>query len=209
MSDDNRPEPKKRADWEAVEIDYRAGIMSFEEMAKKHGTTKGRISQVAKEKEWPRDLAAKIKAKADAKLNKLALNNSLNAERKTFRESEVVEAGANLRVNIEVSQRKDIGRSRTLVMSLLTELEESTNNIELFRDLGEMMRRPDSSGSDKLNDLYNKVISLGTRSTVMKSLADSLKTLVTLEREAYGIKTDEGEDKGATVVQIVRYSDAQ
>ena len=75
-------------------------------------------------------------------------------------------------------------------MKLLGELEASTDNIELFEQLGELMRSEDDKGQDRLNDLYQKVISMGGRTKTMKDLADSLKTLVGLERQAYGLDAE-------------------
>lgn len=193
MATQKPAEPKKKADWDAIEIDFRAGVLTYEEMAKKHDSTKGRISQVAKEKNWTRDLAAKIKAKADAKLNKDALNGSLNTKQ-AAREEEVVEANAELQVKVRREQRKDITRSRKLVMTLLEELELQTGSVGLLEQLAELLYDPgveatkeQVAAQDKRMELFNKVISLGGRTATMKSLADSLKTLVALEREAFGI----------------------
>lgn len=179
---------KKKADWDAVEIDYSAGILTFEEMAEKHGTTKGRISQVVKERGWVRDLSKKIKAKADSKLNKDALNKELNAKQQV-REEEVIEANAELQVRVRRDQRKDISRSRRVVMSLLDELELTCGpeNSALLAEFGEIMREPDERGQDKRAELYSKLMSLGGRAKTMKDLGDSLKTMVALEREAFGI----------------------
>jgi hypothetical protein len=74
-------------------------------------------------------------------------------------------------------------------MSLLEELESVTDNRDLFDELGEMLRSEDDKGQDKRNDLYNKVISMSGRVSNMKQLSDTLKTLIALEREAYGLAT--------------------
>lgn len=192
---------KKKADWDAVEIDYRAGVLTFEEMASKHGATKGRISQVVKERGWVRDLSEKIKAKADSKLNKDALNKELNAKQQV-REEDVVEANAELQARIRREQRTDITRSRKLVISLLDELEEQTGNLALYQQLGELLYAPDDKCVDKLNELYHKVISLNGRTGTMKSLADSLKTLVALEREAFGIDDRNKQPDAQTVFNM-------
>jgi hypothetical protein len=69
-------------------------------------------------------------------------------------------------------------------------LRPETDNLALFQELGEILRSEDDKGSDKRNDLYQKVISGAGRVDSMKKLADTLKTLIGLEREAYGM-TDE------------------
>ena len=84
-------------------------------------------------------------------------------------------------------------------MSLLSELEQQTGPeaVALLENLGELMRSPDDKGADKLNDLYQKIISLPGRSKTLKDLTESLRILVTLERQAYGIEA--GEDAESTV----------
>ena len=70
---------------------------------------------------------------------------------------------------------------------MLGELRMLTDGMELLSQLGEIMRSPDDKGNDKRNELYHKVISLGGRSSTLKTLAESLRLLVALERQAFGI----------------------
>jgi len=176
----------KQPDWPQIEADYRAGIKALRQIASEHGITEGAIRKRAKKEDWERDLAAKVQAKAEALVRKEAVRAEVRNQTRVP-ESEIIEANATAIATVQLTQRRDIHRSRNLVMSLLSELEEQTDNIELYKQLGELMLAPDDKGVDKLNELYHKVISLGGRTSTMKSLADSLKTLVTLEREAYGI----------------------
>lgn len=180
---------KKETDWESIERDYRAGLLSVREIAAVYGVSHVAIGKRAKRDDWSRDLAAKIKAKAEALVTTREVTNEVTVETKKT-EREIIEANAEVIANIRLSHRKDISRSRNVCMKLLGELEASTDNIELFEQLGELMRREDDKSQDKLNDLYHKVISMGGRTKTMKDLADSLKTLVGLERQAYGLDTD-------------------
>ena len=81
-----------------------------------------------------------------------------------------------------------------LANQLLDELEQLTDNRELFEQLGELMRKPDDSGNDRLNDLYHKIIALPNRSKIMRELADTLKVLIALERQAYNLDEQEHEE---------------
>lgn len=177
---------KSAIDWESVELEYRAGVKSLKVIGGEFGVSDAGILKRAKRDGWDRDLSAKIKAKADAKVSASVVSAEVSALTKVA-EKEIVEANAELQARIRREQRVDITRSRTLVMALLTELEDQTGNIDLYRQLGELLYKPDDKGVDKLNELYHKVISLSGRTGTMKSLADSLKTLVALEREAFGI----------------------
>lgn len=70
---------------------------------------------------------------------------------------------------------------------MLDELEHQTINREEYESLGILLRSEDERGIDKLNDLYMKAMSTPSRIVSMQKLADTMKTLIGLEREAFGI----------------------
>jgi len=157
-------------------------------MASEQGVSEGGIRKRAKKEDWERDLAAKIREKADALVRKEAVRNEVRKEQ-GVPEKEIVEANAELQAMVRREHRKDITRSRSIVMSMMAELELTCGpeNAELLAEFGEVMREPDERGQDKRADLYSKLLSLGGRAKTMKDLGDSLKNLVALEREAFGI----------------------
>ena len=179
-------EVKPAPDWERIEADYRAGLLSVREIAAAQGVSHTAIQKRAKAQEWERDLGAKIRAKAEALVAKAEVAKSVATERAAT-DKQIIETGAEAIVTVRLAHRADIRRSRTLCLSLLEELEAQTGDRELFAQLGEILASPDENGTDKLNDIYRKVISLPGRVDNMKKLSDTLKTLVGLEREAYGI----------------------
>lgn len=181
---------KKAPDWERIEADYRAGLLSVREIAASQGITHGAINKRAKRDGWERDLTAKIRAKADALVSKREVSKLVSAE-KLATDKGIVEANAEVIANIRIAHRTDIRRSRTLAMSMLAELEVQTADIGLFEELGEMLRSEDDKGQDKRNDLYMKVIASAGRVDSMKKLAETLRILVGLEREAYNIAPDD------------------
>ena len=61
----------KQPDWEAIERAYRAGLLSFREIASSQGITHVAINKRAKRDGWERNLKAKIHAKADALVSTL------------------------------------------------------------------------------------------------------------------------------------------
>ena len=177
---------KTAPDWERIESEFRAGTLSLREIASSHGISHQAIAKRAKTLEWSRDLSGKIKAKADALVAKTLVDSSVDSK-KASTERQIIDAGAEAIARVRMAHRTDISRSRALVMSLLAELETETGSIDLFHQLGEMMAKPDDRGVDKLNDLYRKVISLSGRVDNSKKLAEALKHLIGLEREAYGL----------------------
>jgi hypothetical protein len=178
---------KKPIDWEAVETDYRAGILSLREMAAAHGVSHVSIKKRADRDGWTRDLSAKIKAQADALVNRRVVTSLGNTER-AVNDRLVIEANAERIAQVRSEHRADISRARRLALLLLGELEGVTENIELFRELGETLRSEDDKGADKRNDLYAKVIDLPSRVDSAKKLSETLKNLIALEREAYGLE---------------------
>lgn len=178
----------RRADWDRIEIDYRAGIKTLREIANEHGITEGAIRKRAKRDDWKRDLAAKVRAKAQDLVRKEQVRKEVRGnEAYQASERETIEVEAQVQARIELAHRTDVPRGRKLVMSLIDELEHQTDNRALYEELAELMHAPDDKGVDRLNDLYRKVISHGNRTDSAKKLADALKTLVDLERRVFRI----------------------
>ena len=67
----------------------------------------------------------------------------------------------------------------------------------------ELLRRSDANGADRLNDAYRRAISLPSRIKGVKELADTLKVLVAMEREAYGLNADTGESKRVPLSEAI------
>lgn len=193
---------RKQIDWEAVEIQYRAGIRSLKDIGAEFGVSDAAIVKRAKRDSWVRDLKAKILARADAKVSAAVVSAEVSARTK-LNEREAIERASDEIVSVRLGQRKDIQRSRSIVMRLFDELElqAGPENAQLLEELGELMRKPDDKGQDKLNDLYQKIISLPGRAKTMKDLGESLRVLVALERQAYGIK-DDAPDPGAGLTGV-------
>ena len=179
---------RKVIDWESVEIQYRAGIRSLKDIGREFDVSDAAIVKRAKRDGWTRDLKAKIHAKAESKVSESLVSAEVSSQTRV-REREVIEANANAVASVRLSHRADIQRSRRITMALLDELEGQTgaDTVALLSELGDLMRNPDAHGQDKLNDLYHKVISLPGRAKTMKDLGESLRVLVALERQAFGL----------------------
>ncbi|ARB84865.1 MULTISPECIES: hypothetical protein [Yersinia] len=184
-----------KPDWEAIESAYRAGLMSIREIASQHGITHGAINKRAKRDGWERDLKAKIKAKADALVSKREVSTQVSTE-KALSERILIEANAEVIANVRMEHRGDIRRAREITNALFDELGAECADIEALRKLGELMLQPDENGRDRLNEVYQSIIALPERVKAVKALSDAMKNLIGLERQAYDI----GEDKGDNVV---------
>lgn len=182
MAQEKKPAP----DWERIEADYRAGLLSVREIAAAHQISHTYINTRAKKFGWVRDLSKRIQDKAEALVSTATVSSGVSTET-ALSDKAIVDANAQVIANVRLAHRTDISKSRGLVMTLLTELEHQTEHRDLYEKLGELMLSPDDNGRDKLFEAYQKAMSLGGRTSTMKALSDSLKTLIALEREAYGV----------------------
>lgn len=187
----------KRIDYARIEPDWRAGIKSPEQLAIEYEKATGdKVSRVAINKHFktagiPRDLGAKIRAKADAMVSASMVSAMVSPETK-ITEQVTIEVEAQVQTRIRLAHRTDITRTRALVLRLLTECEAETTEPQVFKELGEIMRAPDKAGADYMAEAYRKAISLPQRIKGVKELAETLRVLIGLEREAYGIVGQEG-----------------
>lgn len=189
-------------DWERIEPIYRAGILSLREVAQIGGVSHVSLMKHAKKFGWERDLTAKIHAKAEALVTKQAVTTAVTSER-AVTERDVIDANAARIAEVRGSHRTDITRARTLSMRLLEELEAQTGNPELFQQLFDLVNPAEGENdagrerASKLQDAFQRTLSLTGRTKTLKDLGDTLKTLIGLEREAYGLDKVAQEDPGA------------
>lgn len=184
---------KKAPDWERIEADYRAGLLSVREIAAAQGVSHVAIGKRAKRDGWERDLKAKIKAKADALVTKAEVTKSVTTEQ-AVTERLIVEANAQVIAEVRIKHRSDITKARRLAMSLLAELEAQTDNTDLLAQLAEAIAASEES-PDGLMKAFQRVTSTAGRIDSMKKLAESLKVLIGMEREAYEVGAEDGGDQ--------------
>ncbi len=182
---------KNTIDWEAVEHDWRAGIKTKQQMATQYGVSRAAMDKRFTKLGIDRNLADKIRAKTDSIVKKSIVVPPADPL-SPAQERDIVEANAAMQSQIILNHRTDIQRTRALSMKLLGELEFQTDNADLLHDLAEVMCEPDEKGQNKRLELFEKVISLGSRAGTMKTLADALRNLITMERQAFGL--DEKDD---------------
>ena len=177
---------RKAVDWESVEREYRAGIRSLKDIGAEFGVSDAGILKRAKKEEWQRDLTERIRAKAEAKVSAALVSEKVSAE-SNANERIVVEASAQVLADALLGQRRDVSRSRSIVQRLFDELEAQGDGLEELAMLGEAL---ESGDEEKLAQIARKVIAFPSRVDSAKKLAESLRTLVELERKVLRIKDD-------------------
>ena len=184
----DKKKPRKPVDWEAVEREYRAGTRSTRDIGKEYGCSHTAIQKKADQEGWTRDLSAKIKAAADAKVAKAEVAKIVSVETKAA-ERQIIEANATAIAEAVLNQRADVKRARATVQKLWALVDIELDQPEELKRLGVIMAAPDESGNDKLNDMYFAAISLPQQVKNVKLLADAIKVLIELERKVLRIDT--------------------
>lgn len=188
-------------DWQSMEKDWREGIKPVLQLSKEYSVSRAGILKHWEKEGVERDLTAKIKAKAESMVTQ-AVTRLVTPEAK-ITEKAIVTANAEQVAMVALSQRKDIKRNRELATKLMAELEATTDNLEMFEQLGELLASPDDKGMDKLNEIYRKVMSLPGRIKAVKELADTLRILIELERKVYKMEDAPSENPLADLIKRV------
>ena len=186
--------PKLRArkqryaiDWDRIEPDWRANVKSVVQLSEEYGVSRQGIIQHFDKLGIPRDLSAKIHARADAliaqSVDKLIASDNLITEQAT------IDVNARMIADAVLGQREDVKRALGTVLKLWREVEAQGDHSDAFEKMGELMANPDDQGGDVLLDIYRASISLPQRIKSVKLLTESLKALVELQRRI--LKVDE------------------
>ncbi|MBD1399450.1 hypothetical protein [Pelovirga terrestris] len=188
-----------KTDWETISRHYRAGCRSLRDIGNEYGISEAAIRKRAKKEGWPRDLSEQIKAKATEKVRIEAVRGGTQGAS----ERTIIEAESDIQSRVALSHRKDIPQKRELVAKLFAEIEAMTDNKELFETLQEALANDDAKA---LSQAVNKVVSLPQRIKGTADLVNAYRTLIMLEREAFGINDDAGssEDALANLIKKVQ-----
>lgn len=186
-------QPRKRVDRERLEADYRAGLLTVIECGRKHGISKGRVCQIAKEHGWQRDVrpaarikAAQILATQAKNANTPALTSPPKPASEAF-SSEIDAVSAQMAV-IRTAHRETILKGRVLLNGLLQEVTELAMGPTMmeFYELALAQTDPDERVAT-LRRAVERVTSMPSRIYGAKKLGDAAKSWITLERQAFDL----------------------
>jgi hypothetical protein len=195
---------ENQTDWERIEIDYRAGILTLREIAEQHKITHGAINKRAKRDGWERDLNAKIQARAAELVSKQLVSSEVSKE-KLDTEKKVIEASANAIADVIRSHVTGIGKLQKVCDELTEELVTQSVSKEELYHVAELIalaqtqegEAPDAADIQKRTNSFMKLLGLGNRAETFKKLVEAKTRLITLERTAFDL------DKGAGKAQSI------
>ena len=182
---------RQRADWEAIERDYRTGQFSDQELADKHGNVVSRqaISKRAKEKGWQKDLSREVRQATKAKLiaEQVAVKVAGEVAEKVAKSGnatvDAVLAAAETNKQVILGHRRDVRKLSSLTMSLVAQLETA------------------AAEKDE-----KKRVPLGELVLTAQRASQAVGRLQQLERVAFGLDDEEDAAAGAGVSAL---TDAQ
>lgn len=157
-----------KVDYERIEPGWRAGILSPAQLAEAYTKDTGvAVSRVAIIKHFeklgvPRDLKAKIQAKADAMVAQAMVTGKVSTAT-TVTTAKLINSQASTQAVVRISHQSGAKRYQALVTKLTAELEKQTKKQAPLKD----------------------------RASTVKILVDAFGRLVAIEREAHGINADE------------------
>jgi hypothetical protein len=200
-----------KADWDAIEREYRAGILSDSELSRIYGVSRQRISEVAKRQRWQRDLSRRVK---QATANKLIEEDSqaitsiagqqavqVATVSDPAADRAMIEAAAMRAVQLVREHRSVIRKGRELVAVLLRELLDTTQ--EMVAIEGEIRERTKDDRDSRQHDRLMRAVSLPIRAQTVRDLMAALKTAVTLERQTWKLDNEETEDAPASLGELI------
>lgn len=190
-------EKKAATDWEGIERDYRAGVLSIREVAKLHGVSDTAIRKKAKAEDWLRDLTEKVNEKVRTELVRGEVRT---ANPQT--EREIVEVAAATVVQVVRGHRSRIKQGNELVELLTKQLIDVAGKRDEFEAEIEIQTADDKS-PERYARLM-KAVSLASHASIAVNLANATKTWVGLERQAFNIPDTEGGGDGANEMSDVQ-----
>lgn len=212
---------RQRADWDAIERDYRTGRFTDQELVNKHGNlvTRQALSKRAKVKGWQKDLTEAVRQATKASLiaEQVRLRQQSDATPKKVAKklpatsdatSIVAEAtaatvdatatavlvAAEANKQVILGHRQDILTVRTMLMGMAAELQQAGR-----ADLGRLaealtagaIEESDVEKLDALRSDLAAVARLPTRILSVQRLSQALTRLQHLERQAFGLDEPE------------------
>lgn len=180
-------------DWESIETSYRAGVLSLRELGKQYSVSEGAIRKKAKAGGWKRDLTAKVQQQVRSELVRSEVRTE---SQRTESERETVEQAAAAIVQLVRGHRKDLTRGRSLVAKLMEQLDVAADSRDELEALIEVETEPPEGASKAAEQAMMAkrkamlaAVSLPSHAGVLRDLANVLKSLIPLERQAFNVDT--------------------
>jgi AcrR family transcriptional regulator len=183
-------------DWERIEREYRAGVLSVREIAAGAGISHTAINKRVAKEGWTRDLTAEVRREVHSRL----AVSEVSAEVSEATAREIVDQAASRSVEVVRQHRVVLQRGRRIAEKLL----EKAEGILEGRTSAVLVPVLDSKGVKKGEKVT--FATLGDRETiadVVAKAAQALAKLIPLERQTFNLDASV-DPKDLTDEQIIR-----
>lgn len=183
----------RRADWQAVERDYRTGKFTLRELEAKHGPSNSTIARRAAREGWSQDLSAAVRQATNAKLIAATVQQECSTAQQSA--AETVLAAAEIGKAVILGHRSELRQTRGVAMNLLEELAGSALLAEHQELLAQILAGEGATPADEAQarSTVQRALGMSSRITGIKSLAEAITKLHAAERLAFSL--DDGKDK--------------
>jgi len=169
----------------AVERDYRAGVLPIGTICRKHGLDRQDLDKWVREHGWIRDLTGQVQREIEDRLARL--------DAKVDEDADIVDMAAAQGVAVVLQQRKDLQRLQRIADSHMGALERileygATGGWTKDDETKMMTLEP--------GDAVILGLGKGTMETFQK-LMETYKTLITLQQEVFGVTVRRAEPGGS------------
>lgn len=177
----------KKVDWERIEPAWRRGVKSVPQLAAEYEADTGKkVSLTAINKHFkrlgvPRDLAAKVQAKAAAMVSAAMVSGKVSGDAETTpSDVAMINAGAVEVATVLLRHREDLVRLYKARDKLIAELDGEPTKLFVTAYLGKVIT-------------MDIALTVSEKASTLQSLTSITDRIITLERQAYGVKSEDAE----------------
>ena len=172
---------KRKLDYISIGRDYAAGVLSVCEIARRNNCSEAAIRKMAKVNGWERSLTNKVRDAIKLKLVKVDAAEARAASCPLPPEREIIDGASETGVQIIQFHRAGIRQCRAAAETLLAQVNEAMGTRQELEDLIK-----EETGAKRTNWMF-RAVSIPQHAAVVRDLAQALKSLVPLERQAYSL----------------------
>ena len=163
-------------DWETIEREYRAGVLSVSEIARRHDISEGAIRKRAKRDGLKRDLSARVREKVRTELVRAQVR-----EPNARTDQEIVDEASQEPIAIRKTHRKDLKYAREMGAMLMAQLKDAAGGRESLEE------QIESTDPVARRSAMLRAVSLPAHAATLRDLVTALGKLIPLECQAFGI----------------------
>lgn len=178
----------KAVDWEQVELEYRAGVMTKAAIGKAHGISPTAVNKRAKAEGWSRDLSKRIDAERESKVSRAMVSTKV-LEQQRATDEQVVQANAQIQADTILEEVQEVKAFKQAAFGLVREIAAIGNGTlrEALAVVLDEKVRENPTAAKALHKAFDSALSLGGRAFNLRNAGASLATAWDKERLILGI----------------------